>query len=193
VRINLGNLPVAKVEKKSIIDRIVMLFVREAVAQGVPEWTGVVVVHLGAFDANNQLVAKKSINASSVPENGNVTFDVPAGIRRRIVVLGEVISGKVNFYGNSDELNLNAGTVVTVEIGMDDTYLVIANPSFGKATWNNITGASLYNIYDSGGTILYGTVTDNEYIAAPGSYNLSAFFGFADRESKNFSFSIGFC
>ncbi len=33
VRINLGNLPVAKVEKKSLIDRFLMIFSREAVAQ----------------------------------------------------------------------------------------------------------------------------------------------------------------
>ncbi|MFA5518769.1 MAG: hypothetical protein WDA74_05875 [Spirochaetota bacterium] len=125
VRINLGNLPVAKVEKKSLIDRFLMIFAKEAVAQEVPEWLGITVVHLGAFDENNKLLAKKRIKATPVSSgsmNTYVEFDVPARSGIRIVVLGEQEEQTENFaefYGCSVPLNLTAGDIEEVEVQME--------------------------------------------------------------------------
>lgn len=188
VRINLGNIPVAKVEKKSIFDRIVMLFVKEAVAQGVPEWTGVVVVHLGAFDQNNQLVAKKSINASAVPANGNITFDVPAGIRRKIVVLGEVNDGYIDFHGVSDEIDLIAGTVVTVPILMDtieNKLNLRGNFILTRIEWDEIAGASTYNIYKTFSQTFLESVNSTYYDAEiMEHWHVEAEFPFAAKSSN---------
>lgn len=131
VRINLGNLPVAKtakVEKKSLIDRFLMFFAKEAVAQP----SDVSVIHLGAFDANNQLLAKKNVTAmlygEPVPVN-TVEFDVPARSGVRIVVLGEqeTIGGPAptdiaTWYGCSKPRNLTAGATEEVEVKMEELF-----------------------------------------------------------------------
>ncbi|MFA5518766.1 MAG: hypothetical protein WDA74_05860, partial [Spirochaetota bacterium] len=135
VKINLGNLPVAKtakVEKKSIIDRFVALFLKEAVAQPVvPYNIYVTTIHLGAFDANNQLLIDKKIEVAQEEEEGDiintvVEFDVPAGVRRKIVVLGTYyIEGEdndLNYYGVSDEITLIAGENREVPIEMMNMY-----------------------------------------------------------------------
>jgi len=164
VRINLGNIPVAKVEKKSLIDRFLMIFAKEAVAQEVPVSTGVSVVYLGAFDANNQLLAKKSINVTQVEEgpvaiNTVVEFDVPARSGVTIVVLGEQVwegdGSNLFYYGNSIQLVLTAGTTETVEIGMQTfDFLIIEENYFNfrytsapetsnaPIAWDRIYGAS---------------------------------------------------
>ena len=135
MRINLGNLPVsktAKIEKKSLIDRFLMFFAKEAVAQDVPEWTGVKVVHLGAFDINNKLLVKKRINVTQVNDGSTtitVEFNVPARDNVTIVVLGaeEIDEGQTGkptyiagFYGrNSEPIDLTAGATEEVEVYME--------------------------------------------------------------------------
>lgn len=134
VRISLGNLPVTKttkVEKKSLIDNFLMIFAKEAVAQEVPGWVYVNVVHLGAFDENNKRIAKKSIEVTEA-EGGQsdvhtvVEFDVPARNGVRIVVLGEQetygdddkLINVAGYYGSSDPINLTADNTEEVEISM---------------------------------------------------------------------------
>lgn len=164
VRINLGNIPVAKVEKKSFIDRFLMIFAKEAVAQSHPYDETVVAVHIGAFDANNQLLAKKSINTHQVTIGEYVEFDVPARNGVTIVVLGEVeVFGPadseylISYYGNSSQLNLTAGTTETVFVEMVDLTswnegynqllgILLDEPN-NRIVWNKIIGASRYDVY----------------------------------------------
>lgn len=131
VKINLGNIPLtktAKVEKKSIIDRFLMIFVKEAVAaQQVPGDIGISVVHLGAFDENNKLLTNKSIEVTDDGEWGEPTyveFDVPAKNGIRIVVLGEEketdFGDIATWYGCSVPLNLTAGDTEEVDVQMED-------------------------------------------------------------------------
>ena len=125
VRINLGNIPVAKVEKKSLIDRFLMIFAKEAVAQEMPG--DIIAVHLGAFDSNNQLLAKKSINVSAgeYPADNVVSFDVPARSGVTIVVLGErfideiALINDISHYGKNEvPLDLTAGVTETIIVNM---------------------------------------------------------------------------
>ncbi len=169
VKINLGNIPIsktAKVKKKSLIDRFLMFFAKEAVAQPID----VMVVHLGAFDANNRLLAKKSITAmrdgEPVPVN-TVEFDVPARSGVRIVVLGEpdYEDGDI-YYGCSEPLNLTAGATEEVEGYMTNLNYYFINdmnfrydeehpdhdpyPDFGQGSvaieWDRVYGVSKYII-----------------------------------------------
>lgn len=165
VRINLGNIPVAKVEKKSLIDRFLMIFAKEAVAQEVPYGIEVQVVHLGAFDSNNQLLAKKSINVTqgeptpAAPPPTIVEFDVPARSGVTIVVLGEftpiVAPGPpvITYYGkNETPLNLTAGATESISIVMDPLERELLNLVYDyepySISWDNIVGSSAYKMYD---------------------------------------------
>ena len=171
VQINLGNMPIAKVEKKSLIDRFLLFFAKEAVAQTGPGDFDVTTVHIGAFDSNNQLLAKKSINvtAGEYPENNIVSFDVPARNGVTIVVLGEKeIMGsasstyEISYYGKSAPQSLTAGEIKDVSIEVFDLKKTIFADEYSdnflncrhtsqeegnaKMAWNTIFGSSKINI-----------------------------------------------
>ena len=119
VRINLGNIPVTKVEKKPLMDRLLMFFAKEAVAQSNPVALGVIAVHIGAIDSNNQLLAKKTINIGNYPADNIVELNVPARNNVTIIVLGENESQRAGYYGyNTAELN--AGETVEMIISIEE-------------------------------------------------------------------------
>lgn len=194
VRINLGNMPIAKVEKKSLIDRFLMIFAREAVAQ-VP--SGVTAVHIGAFDSNNQLLAKKSISVTQNEGVSNtiVEFDVPARSGVTIVVLGEftpiVAPGPpmITYYGKNDvPLNLTAGATETVTINMRtinqySEYINYKRVGFSRYEWELITGAKRYYLYDSMQIFLDSTY-NNYYDTEQAGINLEIEFQFTDIKSN---------
>ena len=206
VRINLGNIPVAKVEKKSLIDRFLMIFAKEAVAQEVPTWTGVKVVHLGAFDSSNQLLAKKSLNVTQVEEgpvaiNTIVEFDVPARNGVTIVVLGEVSWGEgegdfIAYYGgNNPPLTLIAGETVNIIVQMVDLNIwseaynqllgIYLDEQNDRFVWNKIIGASRYDVYGWGmedELVLLQSNLNNYYNGWDASHMLLVF-DFAGRKS----------
>ena len=218
VRINLGNLPVAKVEKKSLIDRFLMIFAKEAVAQQVP--LGITAVHIGAFDSNNQLLAKKSISVDNYPENNIVSFDVPARSGVTIVVLGEEeIMGplptyEITFYGRNEvPLSLTAGATENVEIWMNhiSELIYISNFRYTSApaeynapiAWDIIFGSSKidleYNtdqldptyfelIYSGSGN---NCINDSYESFLSDSYRVTLHFDFAGQSSDAIEFGIG--
>ncbi len=215
VKINLGNIPVAKtakVEKKSLIDRFLMIFTKEAVAQEVPEWIYINKVHLGAFDEDNQLLIDKSISVTQKEEeeegdieNTVVKFDVPAGIRRKIVVLGISLEGDENdleYYGVSEPIDLIAGETQPVTIEMGNTSDVFPGLELSgsydgtPAKWNYIAGASKYKIYESDQTnnvVSHLMDTTNNKLSKQGSqqnYSLRVYFDFAKIESTDYFFYI---
>jgi len=210
VRINLGNIPVAKVEKKSLIDRFLMVFAKEAVAQEMPG--DIIAVHLGAFDSNNQLLAKKSINvtAGEYPENNIVSFDVPARGGVTIVVLGErefqyednLFRYEISYYGKNEiPLNLTAGETQTVSVGMlsllnefSEEYNQLLGILFdgdnNRFVWNKISGASRYNVYgyDNDTLVLLQSNLNNFYNGTNGDY-MQLVFDFAGRKSVEIYFN----
>lgn len=174
VRINLGNLPVAKVEKKSFVDRLLMIFSKEAVAMDDnPPETGLTKVHFGAFDSNNQLLAKKTILLSDylvIYNNDNlVEFLVPARSGVTIVVLGEGDNdnlNKIKYYGKSMQLNLTAGATYSEQINMyelNEAYLEFQEGEGDYLGWKNISGASSYIIYNWEQTEPYWQGTKNYF------------------------------
>lgn len=118
VRINLGNLPIAKVEKKSLIDKFLLIFAKEAVAQSTPPPVEITAVHLAAFDSNKQILAKKTITIGNYPADNIVEFDVPARNNITILVLGENGSQRAGYYGY-DAADLNAGETVEMTIHIE--------------------------------------------------------------------------
>ena len=193
VRINLGNIPVAKVEKKSLIDRFLMIFAKEAVAQEMPG--DIIAVHLGAFDSNNQLLAKKSINVSAgeYPADNVVSFDVPARSGVTIVVLGEEVNWEdiqiITYYGkNKTPVNLTAGSTETVTINMRtidqySEYINYKRVGFSRYEWELITGAKRYYLYDSIQIFLDSTY-NNYYDTEQAGINLEIEFQFTDIKSN---------
>ena len=121
VRINLGNMPIAKqVEKKSIIDKVFSIFVKDAYAQ-IP--AGVIKVHLAAYRGDS-LIAKESINAGGITSNV-VEFIVPSGDNITILVVGESsYEGQdskpvyyAEYYGyNSADLKAGSTSIISVQM-----------------------------------------------------------------------------
>jgi hypothetical protein len=95
VRINLGNLPVAKhIEKKSLLDTVFSVFIKNAYAQTLPQDIGVIKIHLAAYNGD-LLIAKVGIDTSGMNTNV-VEFSVPAGDNITILVVGETKELDIN-------------------------------------------------------------------------------------------------
>lgn len=197
VRINLGNIPVTKVEKKSMIDRIVMLFVKEAVAMDDnPPETGLSVVHIGAFDSNNKLLTKKTILLSDyliIYNNDNIVeFLVPARSAVTIVVLGEgdyYGEEKIKYYGkNITPLNLVAGQTINIGIQMSQEFVVFLPQVGYRREWERVIGASSYKVYDWDNELYSGQ--DNYYEGSSNYYYLEVNFAFAGNVSEKIQFEI---
>lgn len=202
IRVNLGNLPVAKtakIEKKSLIDRFLMIFAKEAVAQDSElENMGITKVHLGAFDKNNKLLKKQPFDVAQLEEISDdenesftttVEFDVPARSGVRIVVLGKNQTENIaEFYGCSTPLNLTAGDIEEVEVHMeylsyllnlDNDQNIINLQIYGEPEddyviirWNRIYGVSNYilNFSDEDDDFEEIGRVPNEELVYPGEY-----------------------
>jgi len=159
VRINLGNLPLAKqVEQKSLIDKILCFFSKEAYAY--PSGNNLSKLHLVALKGDFR-IALKSLDISTFTEGEYtdiVELDVPAGDNITIAVLGEIdlmpIANiqNIKYYGKTEKpVILAAGDVTTVSIQMNDISNIInlevtetANGQDHLVTWNSIPGSTNY-------------------------------------------------
>lgn len=134
VRINLGNVPVAKnAARRSFLDKIFSVFVKDAVASYAYDYMGVTVVHIAAY-SGDKVVAAVSIDASEITSSAEntdyVELTVPEGQNITILVVGEsnldgnsnIIAPYARYYGYTIT-NLIAGEVNDVSISMhDNTY-----------------------------------------------------------------------
>ncbi|HPS57885.1 MAG TPA: hypothetical protein PK514_07240 [Spirochaetota bacterium] len=132
VRINLGNIPIAKHEPKSFIDRILGLFEKEAYAQTTnAENAGVDVVHVAAYSGNS-VIATASIDAHDVANsalldvNGSyVELSVPAGEDITFLVVGQSVkyvndspAGNYAAYMGLTKQSINAGETANVNVSV---------------------------------------------------------------------------
>ncbi|HPS57883.1 MAG TPA: hypothetical protein PK514_07230 [Spirochaetota bacterium] len=219
VRINLGNMPIAKHEPKSLIDRVLGLFEKEAQAQYTAEMY-VHKIHLAAFSGNG-LSTSMTIDASDVAvtyvmvsDQSTVELTVPAGDNITIAVIGEDINGAITHYGqNNTPINIKAGSVETVNIQVLTFDSLIASNYFnfhyeGEAVnynailaWNRIYGATDYSIEYNTFQIeenylpIYSG-SDNSCLntyydsANSNQYRIRIKFGFTGSESNQISFSF---
>ena len=218
VKINLGNLPMAKtakIEKKSLIDRFLMFFAKEAVAQQVPDGIGVSVVHLGAFDINNKLLAKKRIKVTEAEEGQSdvhtvIEFDVPARSGVRIVVLGEQKSNDffdeddnpldiAGYYGCSEPLNLTAGDIEEVNVYMEHLIEFLEdgeefNFRFSTETEDNMTIFKFQwnRIYGVSRYILEYKLGNGPYSTINNNSNENCTHSFLSTNGLNFRFTLEF-
>lgn len=194
VRINLGNIPLAKhVEKKSFIDKIFSLFEKEAYASYANVEYGLTYIHIAAISGDSVL-ASASIDATSpdIVTNGGtdiIELEVPAGSDRNIVVLGESAAGVITWYGKTARTyEFAAGDEVDVPVIMGEIFYYFFNSSWNSALarreWDKIVGASGYNIYSDPGPYYVGSTTNTYY---PLSYfYLQAEFSFAGKCTNRF-------
>ena len=122
VRINLGNIPVAKVVNKSLIDRFLMIFAKEAVAQ-VPG--NVEKVHIAAL-GDGSVYEKITLELEQLTKNEIIEMEVPAGSNRTIIIAAEY-TGYVTYYG-TQVLSLSPGEVRNVQVEMFDATWSIEGP-----------------------------------------------------------------
>lgn len=201
VKINLGNIPVAKhVEKKTFLDKVFSLFVKDAYASYASTDMGISFIHIAALSGDT-VIASVSIDATSpdIVTNGGtdiIELEVPAGSDRRIVVLGE--SGNlITWYGVTDRAyEFAAGDEVDVPVIMYDisnysnfvsVFNLHNNTSLNREEWDKIAGASGYNIYNAAGGFL--TTTENNFFPFTFGYNLEVDFSFAGKFSDRIIFA----
>jgi len=208
VRINLGNMPIAKqVEKKSLIDKVFFFFLKDAFAQ-VP--FGVIRVHLAAYKGDS-LIAKESIDAGEITSNV-VEFSVPIGENITIVVLGERYEGSepvfndIMYYGKTiNPINLNSGDLNNVSISMSlitdilSITVTTMNEMDHLITWNKVIGASRYSLEFEPQLDPYGEIYNDEansflhvggVATASTSYRIRIIFSITDKWSNYINYNF---
>ncbi len=165
VRINLGNIPVAKsIENKSLFDKVFSIFYKDAYAQTTIASYNIDILHVAVYSAD-KVVEKVSINASDVIVDGNynsyVELTVPSGSDMAVLVVGEYNSDGVyaNYIGFK-RTALSAGeNYVNVEMKSSSVWaseLNLASVSdSGTITWNSIGFPADYRIKDQSGNVVY--------------------------------------
>ena len=158
VRINLGNLPVAKVEKKSLIDRFLMIFAKEAVAQVPADVTS---INIRVTGPGINTIEKNYPMESSVIE-----MNVPAGnnIRIEIRAFQESVGGgdynNVYTYGFGITTDLAAGETKNISAYMIGIpYALYANAGNGLDVGWSIEGSLNYQF-----TVEWSETIDGEYV-----------------------------
>lgn len=163
VRINLGNMPIAKHETKSLIDRVLGLFVKEAWADPLENVvSGIVKVHVAALSGQSVL-ATASLDASEIEAyNIEVVSDVwvsyldlevPAGNNITILVVAESYNANndtyyASYYGYN-MVDLKPGETTSAQISMEDISDYISfNRSLSQVPpyylyWDKLPGATV--------------------------------------------------
>jgi hypothetical protein len=200
VHINLSGMPIAReMPKRSFIDKIFMLFTKEAYADHPNE---VKKLHLVAWK-NDSLIALRSLDISEVvvkdPEKPYIEtteFEVPEGENIIILVLAEAIYqdptgvstetvDEILYYGKSEAISLTADQEVNVTILMSDMSGEIQiTPTQQKDgfTWTKLPGATGYIVYDGSDNVLQDSQSTS-YIGSD-LYYLKAKFSYIDRLSS---------
>ena len=191
VHINLSGMPIAReMPKRSFIDKIFMLFTKEAYADHPNE---VKKLHLVAWK-NDSLIALRSLDISEVvvkdPEKPYIEtteFEVPEGENIIILVLAEAIYqdptgvstetvDEILYYGKSEAISLTADQEVNVTILMSDMSGEIQiTPTQDGFTWTKLPGATGYIVYDESDNV-FNVLQDSQSTSYIGSdlYNLKA-------------------
>lgn len=195
VHINLSGMPIAReMPKRSFIDKIFMLFTKEAYADHPNE---VKKLHLVAWK-NDSLIALRSLDISEVvvkdPEKPYIEtteFEVPEGENIIILVLAEVYQvpttgetvDEILYYGKSEAISLTADQEVNVTILMSDMSGEIQiTPTQDGFTWTKLPGATGYIVYDKSDNVLQDSQSTS-YIGSD-LYYLKAKFSYIDRLSS---------
>lgn len=201
VRINLGNIPIAKHEPKSFIDRVLGLFEKEAYADPLSSLVNVDKVHIAAV-SNNTVIASASIDADDIDatDMGNyresyIEFNAPAGENIIIIVIGEYTppTGGLRFLSHfgytPSPLNLSPGETTNAQITMSTGFF----SSFGfniddsalpySITWQKIPGAVVVITGEFEGEIYRGTGTQAYYTNGNQTLSWHAEFPFANISS----------
>ena len=171
VRINIGNLPIAKqVEKKSLslIDKILLVFTKNAYAQTVPG--SVKNVYLGVYEGE-KFLTKLSLTVAEINAvNGIIDLTIPAGDNISIIVVTDYVYGedqnsnpiyKTEYYGYITR-DFKSGETSSVQINVTNIQTAMGlakNNSEYYIYWNKMPGAE-FTITDEGGAEIYkGTGT----------------------------------
>lgn len=198
VRINLGNIPIAKHEPKSFIDRILGFFEKDAYAQTAINF--VETVHIAAY-SKNTVVATASIQSVDIQivspgvsaDYNYVELNVPAGEDITILVTGEdggtfenhnnESYRNVTYYGYKT-VNLKAGYTSTVDIAMISTNDLFAslniNHDCSYITWDSAGIPLKYVIEDGAGNILY-----SDYSSKPVAVMMATYYFYIEFDAFN--------
>lgn len=169
VRINLGNMPIAKHEPVSFIDRVLGLFEKEAYASFAEEYVDI--VHIAAYSGDS-LLTTLTIKATDITMGASsdyVELDVPSGKNITFLVIGSkgIDNNQdgvyeyytASFYGYTTQ-SVKAGETTTVDVtvynnttthGNDPSWNTLLGFTYhslsSTLTWNNIGFKVKYHVY----------------------------------------------
>ncbi|PKL17689.1 MAG: hypothetical protein CVV49_09870 [Spirochaetae bacterium HGW-Spirochaetae-5] len=204
VRINLGNLnAINRVQNKSFIDKILMIFTKEAYAQTAP--ADLLKIHVGVYNGKI-LIEKLSLSLSEIPSSKIIEVEVPAGDNRTILVIGENILNQAGYYGYSNT-DLVPGVTAAVTIALQAAFwepLFSPDPAYPRsfAIDNSVspvrflwTGSGVRTRYyveeDFTGNVIYsGYGFETEY--SGGEYSFNLYVEFEDFNLKTAPFNLNF-
>lgn len=150
VRINLGNIPIAKHEPKSFIDRLLGLFEKNAYASHAEAI--VEKVHIAAY-TKNSVIATISLDPEDLEMDDVYDYaelQVPAGEEITFLVVGQqteyvndMLTTYAKYYGISNKYTLKAGDTVEVPISVymnstwSETIRLNYNPDNNTISWTD--------------------------------------------------------
>lgn len=151
VRINLGNMPVAKnIQKRSFIDRVFSVFVKDAYAQTSP--LDLIKLHVAAVK-DGKVLSSIDFTKDEIDSEGSIVeLPVPEGVNIAIIAVGE-ISGGYDVYYDGLYTNLVAGEEKTISLTMgylESRLAFIRAADDTNASWTGIPGVIEYVLYRDG-------------------------------------------
>ena len=204
VRINLGNLnAVSGVQNRSFIDKVLLIFTKNAYAQTAP--ADLIKVHVGVYNGKI-LIEKLSIDISSIPSSQVLELQVPAGDNRTILVIGENNLNQAGYYGYSTT-DLVPGVTVDVTIALQIAYwepLFSPDPAYPRSFAMDGSVTPIKFLWTSSGVwtryyveevftsnIIYsGYGFETEY--SGGEYSFNLYVEFEDFNLKTAPFNLNF-
>ena len=211
VRINLGNLPLAQTARRPLLDSIMRIFVRDALASNASEYVNA--VHVAAFSGVSVL-ATTSISADDVQDNQTgsyVVLSFPAGEEITILVLGEgegwthneELIPMATYYGTITQ-SFTAGETASVTVSMNlldynflsytlDPNFNCGGPYIYKITWNAAGFHVNYVFEDDSGNIIYSSYAIEPFAPPAGASDCYMYLSFGpfDLRTIDYSFGIG--
>ncbi len=204
IRINLGGLLAdQKVEQKSIIDRILLIFSKEAYAQTVPQ--DLLRIHIGIYSGST-LNDKKIIDIANIPVSQIIEFEVSAGDNRTVLVVGENNLNQAGYYGYNN-VNLRAGETADVTVSMQSADWV---PIYGqgstyarifavdnstvpyKFSWTGSGVKTRYYVEEAFTGIPVYSGPGFEAVYSGGEYSFNLYIEFSDFGLKTPAFNLNF-
>ena len=157
---------------------------------GDPPPAGIVKIHVAVFDTS--VSDANLISVSTFTTNTVISLEVPTGLNRVFVVVGENSGGYANYSGASNPVSIGDSNTQFVGLSVNTTDRTpTGDPTL---TWNAVPGATEY-ILDYDGGLLYSGPIPSVTLPNDAYFNsrLRAYFSYLNLYSLSYTGDIYIC